>query len=390
MTPCWKRAERVCFGALALYSVGRIAGIPLFDSDGLSTGKNLMDAAAKGGIDGGGEGKGIATVLLSIASFVVIVAGIKLSASLLSPILFAVFISVISAPAILWLETKKIPKVLAFLIVFGVVVGFLFGIGAIINSTVARFSEHLPYYQERLEENTKPLLKFLNDHHVPVSTTKMAEIFDPAFLMGQAGKMITNVGDLLSNAFLIFMTVAFILFEISSFPRKVASITGAYGGGDMTAAKEASKKINRYLAIKTMTSLSTGIIVAVGLGLMGVDFPMLWGLLAFLLNFIPTIGSIIAAVPPVLLAMVQFNLGMAAGVAALYTAVNMIIGNFLEPRFMGKGLGLSPLVVFLSLLFWGWLLGSIGMFLSVPLTMTVKIICDSRDDTKWVGVLLGP
>jgi len=349
-----------------------------------------MDAAAKGGIDGGGEGKGIATVLLSIASFVVIVAGIKLSASLLSPILFAVFISVISAPAILWLETKKIPKVLAFLIVFGVVVGFLFGIGAIINSTVARFSEHLPYYQERLEENTKPLLKFLEDHHVPVSTTKMAEIFDPAFLMGQAGKMITNVGDLLSNAFLIFMTVAFILFEISSFPRKVASITGAYGGGDMTAAKEASKKINRYLAIKTMTSLSTGIIVAVGLGLMGVDFPMLWGLLAFLLNFIPTIGSIIAAVPPVLLAMVQFNLGMAAGVAALYTAVNMIIGNFLEPRFMGKGLGLSPLVVFLSLLFWGWLLGSIGMFLSVPLTMTVKIICDSRDDTKWVGVLLGP
>jgi predicted PurR-regulated permease PerM len=158
----------------------------------------------------------------------------------------------------------------------------------------------------------------------------------------------------------------------------------------MSAAKEASRKINRYLAIKTMTSLATGIIVAIVLGIMGVDFPMLWGLLAFLLNFIPTIGSIIAAVPPVLLAMVQFNQGMAVGVAVLYTAVNMIIGNFLEPRFMGKGLGLSPLVVFLSLLFWGWLLGTIGMFLSVPLTMTVKIICDTRDDTKWVGVLLGP
>jgi len=336
------------------------------------------------------KAKGMTMVLVTIASFVVIMAGVKLSASLLSPILFAVFISVISAPAILWLETKKIPKTIAFLIVFGVVVVFLFGIGAIINSTVSRFSEHLPDYQAQLEKNTAPLMKFLKDHHVPISTSKMAEMFDPAFLMGQAGKMISNIGDLLSNAFLIFMTVAFILFESSSFPRKVASITGAYGGGDMTAAKEASMKINRYLAIKTMTSLATGVIVAIGLELMGVDFPMLWGLLAFLLNFIPTIGSIIAAIPPVLLALVQFGFGVASAVAILYTAVNMIIGNFLEPRFMGKGLGLSPLVVFLSLLLWGWLLGTIGMFLSIPLTMTVKIICDSRNDTKWIGVLLGP
>jgi AI-2 transport protein TqsA len=117
---------------------------------------------------------------------------------------------------------------------------------------------------------------------------------------------------------------------------------------------------------------------------------MLWGLLAFALNYVPNIGSIIAAVPAVLLSIVQLGVLKALVVAAGYAGINMVMGSFLEPRFMGRGLGLSTLVVFLSLLFWGWVLGPVGMLLSVPLTMTAKIALESRDDTRWIAVLLGP
>jgi len=122
----------------------------------------------------------------------------------------------------------------------------------------------------------------------------------------------------------------------------------------------------------------------------GVDYPVLWGVIAFFLNFVPNIGSIIAAIPALLLALVQLGPGGTAWAALGYLLANNLVGNVIEPRFMGKGLGLSSLVVFLSLVFWGWVLGTVGMFLSVPLTMTIKIALDSNDDTRWLAILLGP
>jgi predicted PurR-regulated permease PerM len=135
-------------------------------------------------------------------------------------------------------------------------------------------------------------------------------------------------------------------------------------------------------------SLVTGAIIAIALALMGVDFPLLWGALAFLLNFIPTIGSIIAALPPLLLSLVQLGPWYALGVMILFLAVNMIIGNILEPALTGRQLGMSPLVVFGSLLFWGWVWGPVGMILSVPLTMIIKIILENTQDMRWVAALL--
>ena len=121
---------------------------------------------------------------------------------------------------------------------------------------------------------------------------------------------------------------------------------------------------------------------------MKVDYPLLWGLLAFLLNYIPNLGSIIAAVPTVLLTLVQLGWSAALIVFAGYSVVNVVIGSFIEPRFMGKGLGLSTLVVFLSLVFWGWVLGPVGMLLSVPLTMTLKIALESSEENRWLAKLL--
>ena len=144
------------------------------------------------------------------------------------------------------------------------------------------------------------------------------------------------------------------------------------------------------MAIKTLISLVTGIFITIWLTIIGVDYPLLWGPLTFALNYVPNIGSIIAALPAVLLAIIQLGLMRALLAAAGYIVINLLMGSVVEPRFMGRGLGLSTLVVFLSLLFWGWILGPVGMLLSVPLTITAKIALDSRDDTRWIAVLLGP
>jgi len=200
---------------------------------------------------------------------------------------------------------------------------------------------------------------------------------------------LSSVGGLFANTFLILLTVIFMLLEASSLPGKLRAMLddpeGSFG-----QLERVVDDIKRYMAIKAATSLLTGVAVALWLWAVGVDFPILWGTLAFFLNFVPNIGSFIAAVPAVLLAWIQLGTPGAVWSLIGYLVVNNLVGNFIEPRFMGRGLGLSSLVVFLSLVFWGWVLGAVGMFLSVPLTMTVKIALDAREETRWIAILLGP
>jgi predicted PurR-regulated permease PerM len=144
------------------------------------------------------------------------------------------------------------------------------------------------------------------------------------------------------------------------------------------------------MVIKTLISLATGVLIGIWLFILGVDFPILWGFLAFLLNYVPNVGSTIAAIPAVLLAFIQLGLGRAVMATAGYMAVNFILDNVIETRLMGQRLGLSTLVVFLSLIFWGSLLGPVGMVLCIPLTMTLKFACENNRDTRWIAVLIGP
>ena len=177
------------------------------------------------------------------------------------------------------------------------------------------------------------------------------------------------------------------MIEASVFPEKIKLIRN---DTEKTMARISLfvETTNRYMAIKVVTSLITGVLVGFGMAFLGVDYPLLWGFLAFLLNFIPTIGSFIAAVPAVLIALVLLGPSMAVAVTVFYLAVNMLVGNVIEPRLLGRGVGLSTLVVFLSMVFWGWLFGPIGMLLSVPLTMMVKFAVESNEDTRWVAILL--
>ena len=188
---------------------------------------------------------------------------------------------------------------------------------------------------------------------------------------------------------LILLTMTFILLEWSGF-REKTRVAFAHSEEQLARFAEISDNIKKYLMLKTLISLATGVLVTVWLIILQVDFPLLWGTLAFVLNFIPNIGSLIAAVPPVLLAFLQMGFSGAVFTALGYLVVNFILANLIEPRVMGEGVGLSTLVVFLSLVFWGWVLGPIGMLLSVPLTMISRILLDAVDETRWIAVLMGP
>lgn len=205
--------------------------------------------------------------------------------------------------------------------------------------------------------------------------------------MGMAANMLSGFGSVMANLFLIILTVIFMLFEASSFPLKLHF---ALDDPEMRLKQieRFLESVNHYIAIKTMVSIATGCIVSLMLWIFGLDFYLLWGVFAFLLNYIPNIGSIIAAVPAVMLAALQLGLAEAGFIGLGYVAINMIMGNMVEPRYLGKGLGLSTLVVFLSLIFWGWLLGTVGMLLSVPLTMILKIGFESSQGGRWLAVLL--
>ncbi len=327
-------------------------------------------------------------ILLYIAAFVIVVAGMQAAKPIIIPFLLSIFIAIISAPPLFWLENRGLPKSLAMVVVITCVITVVLGLGALVGSSLKNFSADLPFYQERLTEQMTHLREWAESFGFEISLEALTTAFDPAVAMKLAAQTLNGLGGALGNAFLILLTVVFILFETSSFPRKLRIALGDKKDS-LVPFQKFTSTVKSYLAIKSMASLLTAVLITIWLVIIGVDYPLLWGLLAFMLNFVPNIGSIIAAVPVVLLALVQLGTGAAISVAIGFLVVNTVVGNVLEPRFMGRGLGLSPLVVFLSLVFWGWILGPVGMFLSVPLTMTVKIALDSRDETHWLAVLLG-
>jgi predicted PurR-regulated permease PerM len=180
--------------------------------------------------------------------------------------------------------------------------------------------------------------------------------------------------------------MTFILLEAAGFPAKLEAALGGNGGlGKFTKVQS---EVQRYLGIKAVISLATGILVGCWLWGLDVDFPLVWALLAFLMNFIPTLGSLLAGVPAVLLALVQHGPGRALAVVVGYLVINLILGTIIEPHLMGRRFGLSTLVVFLSLVFWGWVWGPVGMLLSVPLTMLLKILMENSEEFRWIAMLL--
>lgn len=329
------------------------------------------------------------SILLTAAAFVVVIAGLRAAEPIVVSFLLSVFLAIISAPPLFWLEDRGLPKWLAMLTVIMAIVAVAIGITALLGNSINDFSRDIPFYKTRIKEQFGGLITWLGSHGVQLTRDQVLGYVNPGKAIQLVGDIFDGFGGVLTNAFLIFLTVVLILLEAHSFPRKVrAAIDDPEN--KLKRFDQFAQSLIRYLAIKTLTSLGTGIAIGIWLAIMGVEYPVLWGLLAFLLNYVPNIGSIIAAVPAVLLTVIQLGPMSALWVALGYLVVNILFGNVIEPRFMGRGLGLSTLVVFLSLVFWGWVLGPVGMLLSVPLTMTLKIALDGSEETRWIAIMLGP
>jgi len=407
--------------------------------------------------------------LYMLAAFVIIVAGIRAAESILNPVLLAVFLSVICAPAYFALLQRGISQWLSLLIIAGGLSAVAVMLLAVVMQSLSSFTANQQRHQQQIPERLAELRDWMEtwlpdmtdenataDTDSPstdediaaagseiddgpssasttrpdlsvdpqldempreparpgepselatqaaestengmsppdVSTTLMDQIYDqfnPGTIISFAVRLAGSLQNLLRNTVLIVLTVVFILLEAGSFEAKLSR---AFPQRDDTTEQAAQMvhSVQRYMAIKTVISIFTAILIGSWLKLFGVSYIWLWVLLTFLLNFIPNIGSIVAAVPAVVIAWLEFGILPALGCSVGYIVVNVVIGNFLEPRFMGQNLGLSPLVIFCSMVFWGWALGPVGMLLSVPLTMAVHIVLNGFDDTQWIATLMG-
>lgn len=319
------------------------------------------------------------------ASFVVIVAGLKTASNLVTIVLIALFLTSISLSPFLWLRKKKIPDILALIIVILGIFIILYLFGFLLTSSLSGFNEKLPFYEQKLLASWDTLYTFLFSKGLIDKTFDIRNLVNSIDLISSSKAFVSSLPRIVGDPFLVFFIFIFMMLEVKSFGKKMAIMSS----NSLKGFEKVIKNIRVYFGIKTITSLATGVIVYVALLIIGVDFALLWGLLAFMLNFIPSIGSIIAAIPAIILAFIQLGIFEGIATSIVYLIVNSLIGSIIEPPLMGRNLGLSPLIVFVSLLFWGYILGPVGMLIAAPLTMILKIIFDNREQTKDIGMLLG-
>lgn len=329
------------------------------------------------------------SAIIMAAAVVVVIYGMQMMSVLLVPFLVAAFLALITVRPMLWLQAHRVPSVLAALLIVTMLMLILVVVGAILGTSIADFTAALPTYQARLDVLNQQAFEFVVKHlKVDESTESMSDMIDPGFAMALVAGILNGLRDVLTNTFLIIFTMIFILLEAGTAKTKFQAAFGR-SADSLQGARDFMQNLGRYLGIKTLVSMATGMCAGLLTWALNVDFPLLWAMFAFLLNYVPTIGSIIAAVPAVLLALIQIGPGAAGATAVGFIGINLVFGNFLEPRLMGYGVGISPLVVFVGLIAWGWIFGPVGMLLSVPLTMTLKMALENDDRTRWVAILLG-
>ena len=327
--------------------------------------------------------------LLGVAAVMVIIAGLRSARPVLVPLALAVFLVVTSLPLLRELRRYRVPDLVALPLILVMIISVLIGVGAIALNSIMQIRDALPQYMTQFSEMYDGALAWLGEHRI-IAPEAAAEIMvSPPQLVEMATGALREFAGFMSLVVLVTLIMLFLLAETPGVPRKLRAALGQEDA-DLGRYGRVMSEIQRYLALKTGTSMATGLLVGLWTLALGLDFPLFWGLTAFLLNYVPTIGSLVAAVPAILLALVQLGPGGAMMTTTGYLVINTGIGNLIEPALMGKRLDVSPLIVLLSLLFWGWVWGPVGMLLSLPLTMVLKLLFENTPDLAWVAVLMGP
>ena len=326
-------------------------------------------------------------MVIMLGMLVIILTGIRFAADIIVPFILALFLAVIINPLVQLLVRCRVPRVLAISLLIGLIVMLAIVLLASLGTSLNELARTLPQYRNYLYEPMQTIAPWLQRMGFTVSVVELNKYIDPNAVMTLVTSLLTQLSNAMSSIFLLLLTVVFMLLEVPQLPAKLQQLMSRPVEG-MGAIQRAIDSVSHYLVLKTAISLITGLVVWGMLVLLDVRFAFMWGLLAFALNYIPNIGSVLAAIPPILQVLEFGGLYEALVVLAGYLIVNLVFGNILEPRIMGRGLGLSTLVVFLSLIFWGWLLGPVGMLLSVPLTIIVKIALEQTSGGQSIAFLL--
>ncbi|MBL9151675.1 MAG: AI-2E family transporter [Verrucomicrobiales bacterium] len=354
-------------------------------------------------------------VLLTLACIVIVIAGLRLGAELFVPVVLGLFLAILSLPMLNWLIRLRLPRPLAIFFTVGFDLAFLSGLVFLATSVIPEFQARRADYAKALQERAAnatatidaQLEKFsgfvdkfgvdpngepedtVPGNKVPTLSQWFNENWDSGIIIEWIGQteLVGRVTSLASKAVFALIIMIFLLSESHRFSQKLREVIRVRGP-DLRRFQNSSRDIQKYLGIKTAISAVTGLLAWLSCTVIGVDFPILWGLVAFLFNFVPAIGSIVAAFPPVILALILQGFWPAVAVMICYLAINMALGNFVEPVLMGERFGIATVVVILSVVFWGFVWGPVGMFLAVPLTMMVKVMLDNSPDLRWISVLI--
>lgn len=325
---------------------------------------------------------------LKVAAILFIIMCIALAKDMILPLLLAIFLSIILIRPVVYLVTKKVPYTIAVVLILFLTTTIFIIIGSVVGNSLSNFLSDLPQYEIRIIGLFEIMNHKFNAMGIDINTEQLFKSINPTSMMNFTSDLVSNLGELISDSFVILLITIFLLLEAPSFLDKSVAVERYYNTSFKHLDK-VGKDVRHYLSIKTMISALTGLFIWFWLWILGIDYAILWGVVAFLLNYIPNVGSIIAAIPTLLLALIQLGISGFIWTGLGYFLANFVMGNILEPKILGKGLGLSTLVVLLSLIFWGYILGPVGMFLSVPLTITIKIMLENGEKTQWIAILLG-
>jgi len=326
-------------------------------------------------------------LLLGAAALVVVIAGLKAASVFFLPLFLALFLTILSLPLLRWLRGHRVPAVAAIALTMLAVVAILGLVALVLSASIDSLTEKLPAYQEQAREGAGRLLGWLEVRGIDLAERISTEALDLGAVVNVIGNTFRGVATALSSFLLVLLMLIFMLWESIILPGKLA-VAERRGHFDFARLAPIVSRVQRYLILKTAVSLATGMAVGLVTFFVGLDFALFWGFIAFVLNYIPNVGSLLAALPAIALSLIQLGPARTLVIAAGYLVINVVFGNLVEPAVMGRGLRLSPLAIFLSLIFWGWLWGALGMILSVPLTVSLKILFENTEDLTWVAALL--
>lgn len=322
-------------------------------------------------------------------------AALKLTTPVLLPFVIAVLLAFVLEPLIKLLEKLRMPRIIAIIIAVSGITFLVVSIGYILTSSILTITSLYPKYEKRFTEIYALFADFFDipyDEHLSL----IQNLLDSLGLKRRLQLLALSTGQasikFLTTVVMVVLFVVFLLMEMAHFKDRLkAAFADRMSERLQKIASSVIVQISRYLSVKFYISLATGIVAGLLLYMLGMDFPVVWGVISFILNFIPNIGSIAAGGGVTLFALVQFwpNPVPIVGAFIIMVSVNFILGNFIEPKVQGDNLGLSPFVILLSLLFWGWLWGFPGLILAVPMTVILKIVCENVPILEPVAIIMG-